>query len=112
MDATERLARILGTTVPAFFMREKPTSSSRKPACMKSTSTAATTTQTVSTAEVTSLSVVTASMKAVSARARAPSFARGTGFARAALYGGRNASAAAEPVVDEQLKLLGRIGFL
>src|SRR3954451_23756231 len=30
-DATDRLARTLGTTVPAFFIREKPTSSRRKP---------------------------------------------------------------------------------
>ena len=38
----------LATTVPAFFMREKPTSSRRKPACMKKTRMPATSTQTVS----------------------------------------------------------------
>jgi hypothetical protein len=43
--------------VPAFFMRENPISSSRKPACMKKTKTAATMTQVVSTAGATSLIV-------------------------------------------------------
>ena len=41
--------RIFATPVPAFFMREKPISSMANPACMKSTSTAATTTQRVFT---------------------------------------------------------------
>ena len=41
---------ILATTVPTFFMREKPTSSMAKPACMKRTSIPARITQTVSTA--------------------------------------------------------------
>src|SRR4051812_15544425 len=45
-----------GTIVPAFFIREKPISSRRKPACMKKTNTAATRTQVVSTAEAVSLS--------------------------------------------------------
>src|SRR5919202_616968 len=43
------------TIVPAFFMREKPTSSSRKPACMKKTSTPASRTHSVSTRAATSL---------------------------------------------------------
>jgi hypothetical protein len=50
------LASTFGTTVPTFFCREKPISSSRKPACMKSTRTAATITQTVSTAVSASVS--------------------------------------------------------
>ena len=47
MAAIERLVRIFATPVPAFFMREKPISSIAKPACMKSTSTAASTTHMV-----------------------------------------------------------------
>src|SRR3954447_727652 len=43
--AIEKLVRILATTVPAFFCREKPISRNAKPACMKITSRAATTTQ-------------------------------------------------------------------
>ena len=43
------LVRIFATPVPAFFMREKPISSMANPACMNSTSTAATTTQRVFT---------------------------------------------------------------
>src|SRR5262245_47245189 len=48
MAAIAKLARILATIVPAFFIREKPTSSRRKPPCMNSTSTAAITTHSVS----------------------------------------------------------------
>src|SRR5436305_757899 len=51
----EKLARTLATTVPAFFIREKPISRNRKPACMNITKTAATITQTVSTATETSV---------------------------------------------------------
>src|SRR5881396_1754060 len=51
----EKLARTLGTTVPTFFMREKPISRNMKPACMNMTKTAATITQTVSTALATSV---------------------------------------------------------
>ena len=43
--AIEKFTRIFGTTVPAFFAREKPISRNAKPACIKITSTAATTTQ-------------------------------------------------------------------
>src|SRR3954449_10119336 len=50
MDAMERLVRILATTVPAFLAREKPISRNAKPACMKNTSRAASTTQVVSIA--------------------------------------------------------------
>src|SRR4029450_10971788 len=50
-------ARIFGPPVPAFFIREKPTSRKRKPTCMNITSTAATTTQVVSIAGMASLSV-------------------------------------------------------
>jgi len=50
MELMLRLTMTLATTVPTFFMRVKPTSSMAKPACMKSTSTAATTTHTVSAA--------------------------------------------------------------
>src|SRR4051812_12666660 len=42
--AIEKLVRIFATTVPAFFWREKPISSSAKPACMKMTSSAASST--------------------------------------------------------------------
>ena len=49
-----RLTMILPTTAPTFLPREKPTSSIANPSCMKSTSTAATTTQTVFTAICTS----------------------------------------------------------
>ena len=45
--AIEKLVRILATTVPAFFLREKPISSSAKPDCMKITRRAASTTQSV-----------------------------------------------------------------
>src|ERR687893_2507559 len=48
--AMARLTRILATTLPTFFIREKPTSSIANPACMNNTSTAATITQTVSSA--------------------------------------------------------------
>src|SRR3954451_17534898 len=44
--AIEKFVRIFATTVPAFFAREKPISRNAKPACMKITSRAATTTQT------------------------------------------------------------------
>ena len=37
--------RIFATTLPAFLPREKPISRNAKPACMKMTSSAATTTQ-------------------------------------------------------------------
>src|SRR3954468_16620100 len=47
MDAMERFVRILATTVPAFLARENPISRNAKPACMKNTSRAANTTQTV-----------------------------------------------------------------
>src|SRR5215212_5976219 len=57
MAAIEKFARIFGTIVPAFFIREKPTSRKRKPTCMNMTSTAATTTQVVSIAGMASLSV-------------------------------------------------------
>jgi hypothetical protein len=50
IDETLRLTSTLATTVPTFFIREKPTSSMAKPACMKSTRTAATMTHTVSAA--------------------------------------------------------------
>jgi hypothetical protein len=43
--------------VPAFFIREKPTSRKRKPTCMNMTSTAATMTQVVSIAGMASLRV-------------------------------------------------------
>src|SRR4051812_45245009 len=46
----EKLVRILATTVPAFLAREKPISRKAKPACMKKTTRAARTTQTVSIA--------------------------------------------------------------
>ena len=45
--AIEKFARIFGTAVPAFFIREKPTSRKRKPTCMNITRIAATITQTV-----------------------------------------------------------------
>ena len=64
---------IFATTVPAFFMREKPTSNSKKPACMKKTRMPATSTQTVSMRPRASLSV--GSMAASSGYARAMSFA-------------------------------------
>src|SRR4051794_20003005 len=78
---------------------------------MNRTRTAATTTQMVSTAGITSLSVVAASMRGVSAPGAGASFARRTGFARTALYGGTDArvSAPAEPVVDEVLQLGRRV---
>ena len=44
-NVTDRLMRIFPITAPAFFMRESPTSSIAKPACMNRTRTAATTTQ-------------------------------------------------------------------
>src|SRR3954467_8634144 len=50
MEAMERLVRILATTVPAFLAREKPISRNAKPACMKNTSSAASTTHVVSIA--------------------------------------------------------------
>src|SRR4051812_5085656 len=43
--AIEKFVRIFATTVPAFFCRENPISNNAKPACMKITSRAATTTQ-------------------------------------------------------------------
>src|ERR1035437_7229906 len=45
-----RLTMIFATTVPAFFMGEKPPASRATPACMKGTGRAATITQTVSAA--------------------------------------------------------------
>ena len=41
----DRLMRIFPITAPAFFMRDRPTSSIAKPACMNRTRIAATTTQ-------------------------------------------------------------------
>ncbi len=54
--AIERLAITLAATVPAFFIREKPTSSSRKPACMSITSAPAMYTHRVSMRALSSLS--------------------------------------------------------
>ncbi len=48
--AIARLTRIFATTLPTFFILEKPTSSIAKPACIKSTSTVATITHIVSMA--------------------------------------------------------------
>src|SRR5215204_2389516 len=48
--AMARLTSILATTLPTFFIREKPTSSIANPACMKRTRQAVTITQTVSIA--------------------------------------------------------------
>ena len=48
--AMARLTRIFATTLPTFFIREKPTSSIANPACMNSTSTAAMITHIVSIA--------------------------------------------------------------
>src|SRR3954447_6691335 len=45
MPAIEKFVRILATTVPAFFPREKPISRNAKPACMNMTTIAATITQ-------------------------------------------------------------------
>src|SRR5215212_8381297 len=55
--AIARLTSILATTLPTFFIREKPTSSIANPACMKSTRTAATITHTVSMASERSATV-------------------------------------------------------
>ena len=43
--AIEKFVRIFATTVPAFFARENPISRNAKPACMNTTSRAATITQ-------------------------------------------------------------------
>src|SRR5215211_1888280 len=48
--AIARLTSILATTLPTFFIREKPTSSIANPACMKRTRHAVTITHTVSIA--------------------------------------------------------------
>ena len=61
----DRLMRIFPITAPAFFMRERPTSSIAKPACMNRTRTAATTTQTWLVANATSLTVGSAAKAAV-----------------------------------------------
>src|SRR4051794_29519628 len=45
IPAIEKFVRILATTVPAFFPREKPISRNAKPACMNMTTIAATITQ-------------------------------------------------------------------
>src|ERR687886_1684704 len=60
MSPMPMFARIFATTLPTFFMREKPTSSIANPACMNSTSIAATITHMVSTA--TAISWVVASL--------------------------------------------------
>src|ERR1035437_2368576 len=74
-----RLTMILATTVPTFFMRVKPTSSMANPACMKSTSTAATITQTVSAATPAADVAVVSAAWAVRGRvARAAAPARAT----------------------------------
>src|SRR5919201_397125 len=48
----EKFIRILATTVPTFFWREKPISKNANPACMNITRIAATTTQIVSVARL------------------------------------------------------------
>src|ERR671916_963428 len=55
--AMARLIRIFATTLPTFFILEKPTSSMANPACMKSTRQAATMTHTVSIASERSATV-------------------------------------------------------
>jgi hypothetical protein len=55
--AIARLTSILATTLPTFFIREKPTSSIANPACMNNTRTAATMTHTVSIASERSATV-------------------------------------------------------
>src|SRR4051795_781202 len=61
------------TPAPAFFIREKPISSSRKPACMNITRMAATITHVVSTAEAVSVSVGPSAAAATAGGARATS---------------------------------------
>jgi hypothetical protein len=60
------MASIFATTLPTFFIREKPTSSIAKPACIKSTSIAATTTHMVSMASATSSIVAAPCVTSVS----------------------------------------------
>src|SRR3954462_4623603 len=95
-------------------MREKPTSNSRKPACMNRTRQAATTTHVVSTAGTTSLSVVAAIMSGMVGAARESVFRpryriRVRRFVRRE---GRRSGAATDPVVDEIAQFLRRVRLL
>src|SRR4051794_13541940 len=86
----DRFVRILATTVPAFFAREKPISRKAKPACMKKTSEAARITQMELIAEDISAGVGPAA-PAVAGRPSTRTPARGS----ARLYMGGNARGAA-----------------
>src|SRR3954447_23280675 len=72
-DAIEKFISTFATPAPAFFIREKPISSSRKPACMNITRMAATITHVVSTAEATSVSVGPSAAPATAGSANAAS---------------------------------------
>ena len=68
MAAIDRLTRIFAIPVPTFLPREKPISSSAKPACMNSTRTAATITHIVLMGTVSpSTSLPTASSESAAA---------------------------------------------
>src|SRR4051794_3244764 len=112
MAQIERLIRIFGTTVPTFFCLEKPISRNMKPACMKSTKTAATMTQVDSTAGITSLSVVAASMTASVSSPRARVIRPAYRIQRGAFVRRYGGLAAAQPVIDEIPQLLRGIGLL
>ena len=71
IEAIEKLSRIFATPAPAFFMREKPISSSAKPACMNITSTPATITQVVLTLDTVSDRVGPAAAEAAPGTANA-----------------------------------------
>src|SRR5918911_4796461 len=70
-ELIEKLSRIFATPAPAFFMREKPISSSANPACMNITRTPATITQVVLTLETVSDRVGPSTADAAAGRASA-----------------------------------------
>src|SRR3954454_3748159 len=81
-EAIEKFMSTFATPAPAFFIREKPISSSRNPACMNITRMAATITHVVSTAEAVSVSVGPSAAAATAGSARATSEAPPTRAAR------------------------------
>src|SRR5215217_672734 len=95
MSPIPMFARILATTLPTFFIREKPTSNIANPACINKTNIAATITQMVSTA--TAISWVVAS-----------SFATGVSTANAAAG---NATISSNTVIINRANLRKRSSF-
>src|SRR3712207_1303515 len=92
-DAIEKFTRIFAIPIPAFLPREKPISRKAKPACMKKTSTVATSTHVVLSS---SIALGTASLRL-----------RGSSWAKAAAGAVNRAPSATAPAPARRVGLIG-----